>query len=136
MKKFETLVFDQWDADEVGGVEELQRQYEKVGFRLVEIDPETLGKLYTDPEDGTIVLIMDREVPVPVNTPRPTVVRPVDRARKPWQPLILEENLPSQTVEGHANAEAPHSSSQQETTTPIRQRPYFQIREEGDDNNV
>lgn len=38
MKKFETLVFDQDDACIIGGVEELQEQYEAQGFRLVEND--------------------------------------------------------------------------------------------------
>lgn len=98
MKKFETLVFDQDDADKVGGVEALQKQYEAQGFLLVENDPETLGKLYPNPEDGIVVLIMDREVPAPIDAPRPTAVWPRGRGSenkplKTWQTPITEEAL-------------------------------------------
>ena len=101
MREIKTLVFNRKDADKVGGVDRLREKYEAQGFRLVEIDPETLKMLYSDPDDGEVVLIMDKEIPVPIETARPTAVWP--RGRRPannWDTPIHEEVLPMDSQNG------------------------------------
>ena len=94
MKIIETRIFEKKDADDVGGAQKLRKRHEAQGFRLVEDDPETLRKLYCEPEDGTVVLVMDREVPVPAGPPPQTAARPTKRVLKSGKNPAIKKEAP------------------------------------------
>lgn len=69
MKRFETLAFNQEDANKAGGLECLRKMYERVGFYYIDCTQEMLVEMSLGSNDGPFVLIMERPVLNPISFP-------------------------------------------------------------------